>query len=300
MSNRNSGVSWFSRLFVAAQYPLPQHLLSRIVHWLSRRRAGFIKNFAISAFIRILKVDMRDAQATEISEYASFNEFFTRALKDGTRPLADRGHWLVSPVDGTVSQIGPIHDGQVLQAKGHNYTVQALLGGTDLADDFHDGAFATIYLAPYNYHRIHMPADGTLRFMRLIPGRLFSVNAATAAGVPGLFARNERVVCVFDSANGRFAMILVGAMFVGSIETTWAGEITPGGGREPKDWDYAADGPEAVALERGQEMGRFNMGSTVILLHADRSLPWRDELMAGSTVRLGDALSAGAQEIASQ
>lgn len=286
-----------ARLFAVLQYPLPQHALSRIVHWLTRREAGRITHLAIKAFIRIMRVDMGDARDSRPSAYPSFNAFFTRELAEGARPLAPESHRFVSPVDGSISQLGAIEAGKLLQAKGHDYSVSALLGDETLAAEYAGGAFATIYLAPNNYHRIHMPAAGRLRCMRLVPGRLFSVNAATAACIPGLFARNERVVCVFDGEDGPFAMVLVGAMFVGSIETVWAGEITPGGGRKAQTWNYQES--ERIWLPRGAEMGRFNMGSTVILLHPGRS-DWLQALAPGSDLRLGQALTPVDQPSAAQ
>lgn len=285
-----------SRAFATLQYPLPHHLLSRIVHWLARLRAGAVHRLAVRIFIRVMGVDMRDAREPDPGSYPSFNAFFTRALAHGTRPLAPATHRLISPVDGTVSQLGQIRDQRVYQAKGHDFSLDDLLADSALAEEFRDGGFATIYLAPNNYHRIHMPAAGTLRSMHLIPGRLFSVNAATAAHVPRLFARNERVVCVFDGERCAFAMVLVGAMFVGSIETVWAGEVTPGSGRHAFRRDYIPANSDPVRLQRGEEMGRFNMGSTVILLHNVDNLRWREDLRSGSSLRLGEALTPADQD----
>ncbi len=295
MSDEANKPSVGSRLFSALQYPLPHHALSRLVHWLTRRSAGALHRGAIRLFIRLLKVDMADAAEPDPAAYDSFNAFFTRALKPGARALAPASQRLVSPVDGTISQLGEVEEGTIYQAKGHRYSLAKLLGDANLAREFAAGKFATIYLAPNNYHRIHMPASGRLRCYSLIPGRLFSVNGATAACVPRLFARNERVVCVFDSERGPFAMVLVGALFVGSIETVWGGEITPGGGRMPRTWELT-DGQVRPELQRGAEMGRFNMGSTVILLEASAQPAWHPGLHAGNTLRMGEALTASAQD----
>lgn len=289
-----SDASLAARVFSALQYPLPQHALSRVVHWLTRRQAGPLHRAAIRWFIRLLKVDMEDAQVADPAAFETFNAFFTRALKPGARPLASAAHSMLSPVDGTISQLGMVEDGTLYQAKGHRYTLADLLDNETLAREFAAGKFATIYLAPYNYHRIHMPADGRLRSCQRVPGRLFSVNGATAATVPRLFARNERVVCAFDGERGPFVMVLVGALFVGSIETVWAGEITPGNNPAgPAD----AGTPN---LQRGAEMGRFNMGSTVILLDAAPEPGWLGNLAAGSTLRVGEALTVARQSTASQ
>lgn len=286
MNAGRPAASLAARLFAALQYPLPQHALSRVVHWLTRRSAGPLKRAAIRAFIRLLKVDMSDAVVSDPAAFENFNAFFTRELKPGARPLAPAGHRLLSPVDGAISQLGVVADESLYQAKGHRYQLADLLNDEMLAQEFAAGKFATIYLAPYNYHRIHMPADGRLRSCQLVPGRLFSVNGATAATVPRLFARNERVVCVFDGEHGPFIMVLVGALFVGSIETVWAGEITPGKNRRAGTLD--AGQPQ---LQRGAEMGRFNMGSTVILLDASSEPGWLSGLGAGSTLRVGEALT---------
>ncbi len=279
-------------MFVFLQHLLPHHAISRLVHWLTRRRWAWMKNAAIRGFVRAFRVDLSDAEHARPEHYATFNAFFTRALRDGARPADPAPDALLCPVDGTVSQCGHIADGRIYQAKGRDYALSALLGDdAELTQALTGGDFATLYLAPYNYHRIHMPVGGRLTSMRLVPGRLFSVNAATARGVDRLFARNERVVCRFDTDVGPMAMVLVGALNVGSIETVWAGEVTPGGGRKPRLWTYPDAGPDAVALARGAEMGRFNMGSTVILLMAPGAATWSTQLEPGHTVRVGERLA---------
>jgi phosphatidylserine decarboxylase len=280
-----------ARLFVAMQYLLPQHFLSRQVHRLARSRLKPVKNALIGAFVRRFGPDMSDAADPEPRDYPSFNAFFTRSLRPGSRPCDPDRRALSSPVDGTVSQIGRIDGSTLLQAKGHSYSVEALLGGASgWAERFAGGSFATLYLAPYNYHRIHMPAAAALRAAWLIPGKLFSVNAVTAAAVPGLFARNERVVCAFEEGSLAFALALVGALFVGSIATVWHGDVTPCSPRRatvlPLD-----TGRAPMRLERGAELGRFNMGSTVILLLPPGTAQWRPGLQPGSPVRVGQTLA---------
>lgn len=271
--------------FVTLQYLLPHHLLSRIVWLATRIRARPWKNFLIRTFLRHYAVEMSEAAQPDPGVYASFNAFFTRALRDDARPIDTDPHNIVSPVDGTVSEAGQLDSNRLLQAKGRYYTLEELLGGdTALAQRFAGGQFATLYLAPHNYHRIHMPADGKLVSTCHIPGRLFSVNQATAQRVPRLFARNERVVCTFDGEPGRFAVILVGALFVGSMATVWHGDITPTWNRRIRQ----LPAPLApVQLARGEELGRFNMGSTVILLFEKGAMNWQPSVAAGATVRLG-------------
>jgi len=283
-----------NRLFVASQYVLPQHFLSRIVYRLTRSRSRSVKNALIGNFMRGFSPDLSDALQPDPLAYGSFNEFFTRALRPGARPLDPNDHVLISPVDGAVSQIGRLDGSQILQAKGHTYSLEALLGcaagTTDWAPRFARGCFATLYLAPFNYHRIHMPLSGTLRAAWYVPGRLFSVNAVTAGSVPGLFARNERVVCIFEDGPRAFAMVLVGALFVGSMDTVWHGEITP---RSPKSrLELPLDESRApLRLEKGAEMGRFNMGSTVILLLPPDTIDWLPDIKARDAIRMGQSLA---------
>ena len=280
-----------ARLFVAMQYLLPQHFLSRQVQRLTRMRVKPLKNALIGSFVRHFRPDMSDAADPEPHDYPSFNAFFTRSLRPGSRPSDPDPRALVSPVDGTVSQIGRLDGLRLLQAKGHDYSLEALLGGaSDWARRFAGGSFATLYLAPYNYHRIHMPAAAALRAAWLIPGRLFSVNAATAAAVPGLFARNERVVCAFEEGPLAFALALVGALFVGSIATVWHGDVTPCSPRRATELPVDT-GRAPTRLPRGAELGRFNMGSTVILLLPPGTAEWLPALQPGSRVRVGQTLA---------
>ena len=280
-----------AKLFIGMQYLLPQHLLTSVVYSLARTRVRPVKNALIGSFVRHFKPDMSDAVQPDALAYGSFNEFFTRALRPDARPAEGGSQALVSPVDGTVSQLGPLDGSRVVQAKGLYYTLDDLLDGrSEEAARFAGGSFATLYLAPYNYHRIHMPLAGTLRAAWYVPGDLFSVNATTAASVAGLFARNERVVCIFENGPLRFALILVGALFVGSMETVWHGEITP---RRPRRGaDLHPDAKLApLSLERGAEMGRFNMGSTVILLLPPGAAQWLPAFQPGITVRVGQTLA---------
>lgn len=286
-----------ARLFVALQYLLPQHGLSRLVHALTRVRVRWIKNGLIRAFMRGFKPDLSDAIEADPCAYPTFNAFFTRALRDDARAIAPGADAIASPVDGTVSECGPIRGDRLLQAKGHDFTLDALLAGREsLARRFEGGQFATIYLAPYNYHRIHMPLAGTLTETWYVPGWLFSVNRTTATHVAGLFARNERVICAFDGALP-FALVLVGALNVGSMATVWHGEITP---RRPRTLaslpiDAVAPGTAAPrTLAKGAEMGRFNMGSTVILLLPPGRAQWDGSLAAGRIVQVGERIGAAA------
>jgi phosphatidylserine decarboxylase len=281
-------------LFIALQKLLPQHFLSRLVLRLTRVRSPLVKNTLISAFLRRFRPDMSEAAQPDALSYPSFNEFFTRRLRAGVRPVDSSSQVIVSPVDGTVSQIGSLTGSQILQAKGHSFTLEALLAaspaGADWPQRFRGGSFATLYLAPHDYHRIHMPMNGTLRAAWYVPGRLFSVNAVTAASVPNLFARNERVVCIFEEGPALFAMVLVGALFVGSMTTVWHGDITPRRRRQRKDLVVDRSlGP--LSLRKAEEMGRFNMGSTVILLTPPGFADWLPGIAPGSRVRMGEALA---------
>jgi phosphatidylserine decarboxylase len=279
------------RLFIALQHLLPQHLATAFIHWLARVQNSFVRSALIKGFLNLYpQVDLGEAERTQVAQYASFNDFFTRALRAGARPIDAADVALVSPVDGRVSQAGAIEEGHLLQAKGHGYSAEALLGSAARAKPFRGGRFATIYLAPFNYHRIHMPVAGTLREAVHVPGALYSVNQVTAENVPGLFARNERVVCIFDTAYGPLAMVLVGALFVGSVSVVWqAGEITPAKPRPQFPTPLSLPSP-APALAKGDEMGRFNMGSTVILLLPPGMAEWEASLVAGQPLRLGERI----------
>lgn len=278
------------RGFVLLQRLLPQHLLSRLALRLTRSRVTWWKRWQIDWFIRRYQVDMSVAQTTDPQTHPHFNAFFTRALKPGARPLAAGEDTIVSPVDGTVSQAGIADRDRLLQAKGHTYTIDALLGGDeDLATAFYDGPFTTAYLAPRDYHRVHMPLAGRLRMMRYVPGSLFSVNDTTTHLVPGLFARNERLVSLFDTAAGPMAVVMVGAMLVSAMETVWSdGVIHARPGRRPRTWRY--EGERGRILQRGEEMGRFNMGSTVIVLFGRGRAAWSDHVAAGKTLRMGEMI----------
>ncbi len=276
------------KAFIVSQYLIPQHLLSRLVGWIAASEIRWLKNTFINAFIKRYDVNMEEAGRKSADEFRCFNDFFTRELEDGVRPLADGDNQLVSPADGAVSQLGKIENGRIFQAKGQDYSLIELLGGsTERAEEFMGGEFATIYLSPKDYHRVHMPLRGTLREMVYVPGDLFSVNKTTAENVPRLFARNERVVAIFDTEQGPMAMVLVGAMIVAAVETVWAGLITPPK-RELKVVDYT--NPQPVTLEKGEEMGRFLLGSTVVLCFAKDKIHWQEDLSADSPLRMGEAI----------
>jgi len=271
---------------------LPQHTISRIVHAAARSQTPWFKDLLIDAFMRGFAPDLSDAVRTEPRSYESFNAFFTRALQPGARPLPTDPDALACPVDGTVSELGDIDDDRLLQAKGRHYTLGALLAGReDWVARFRGGRFATIYLAPYNYHRIHMAWPGTLRDAWFVPGRLFSVNRTTADGVANLFARNERVNLLFEDHGLHHALLMIGALNVGSMETVWHGEVAP---RRPRRLDRLPVAPlgggDPHALGRGDEVARFNMGSTVILLFPPGAVAWRAGLASGDTVRMGEVI----------
>lgn len=267
---------------------LPQHALAAVMYKVARSRWKPLKNLIIRQVIKRYDVDLLEARISDPSQYGSFNEFFTRALNADARPVASDPDSIVCPADGKVSQVGEISGGRLIQAKGHDYPLLDLLAGNKaLADEFSDGNFATIYLSPKDYHRVHMPAGGTLREMHFVPGQLFSVSEATTQLVPGLFARNERVISIFETDRGPLAVILVGAIFVGSMETVWNGEVR-GSGRNPRVWKY--EGQFALDIPRGEEMGRFNMGSTVILLFPPGVSQWNVDLLAGKEVRMGESI----------
>jgi len=275
------------RLKVLPQYLLPKRALTVYAGWRASRRWGARTTKLIRWFIDKYGVDMGEAANPDPASYASFNEFFTRALKPGARPQARAD--LVCPVDGAISQFGAIRRDQILQAKGHDYSTTALVGGdAALAARFDDGHFATLYLSPRDYHRIHMPCDGRLLRMIHVPGELFSVNPATARGVPGLFARNERVVCVFESARGPFVLALVGATIVGSMATVWHGVVNPPRSSRLREWRYD-DRP--IVLKQGDEMGRFLLGSTVVMLFPASPLRFNPEWAPARTIRLGEAMA---------
>ncbi len=282
------------RLAVLPQYLLPKQALTQLAGTLARAQAGGLTTAVIRWFVGRYGVNMAEAAEPDIARYASFNDFFTRPLKPGARPLA-RARW-ICPVDGAISQFGRIERDQIFQAKGHHYSTRALVGGdATLAAEFDDGAFATLYLSPRDYHRIHMPAEGRLRRMIHVPGELFSVNPTTARGVPGLFARNERVVCVFDSPSGNdgpFVMVLVGATIVGSMATAWHGIVNPPRPGQLRDWDYRGEA-EPIVLRQGDEMGRFLLGSTVVMLFPKtgrKGLRFNPDWSPARAIRMGEKM----------
>ena len=269
------------------QHLLPKRLLTELAGAFARRQGGALTQTAIRRFIARYGVNMAEAANPDPASYASFNEFFTRPLKDGARPLAD-ATW-ICPVDGAISAFGPVKKDQVYQAKGHGYSTRTLVGGdAGLAAQFDDGHFATLYLSPKDYHRIHMPCAGTLREMIWVPGSLYSVNPATAKALPGLFAKNERVVCVFDTAHGPFVLVLVGATIVGSMATTWHGVVNPPRFKDVKRWTYEN---QTIAFQQGQEMGRFLLGSTVVMLWPKRPLQFNPDWAPARPIRLGEAMA---------
>jgi phosphatidylserine decarboxylase len=276
------------RLAVLPQYLLPKQALTRFAGWVAGAQWGSSTTALIRWFIGRYGVNMAEAAQADPAAYASFNEFFTRALRPGVRPLATAD--LICPVDGAISQFGAIHDGRIFQAKGHDYSATALLGGDKaLAAHFHGGHFATLYLSPKDYHRIHMPCAGRLLRMIHVPGELFSVNPTTARGVPGLFARNERVVCVFDAEHGPWVMVLVGATIVGSMATVWHGVVNPPRPGGLREWAY---NDQAIDLPRGAEMGRFLLGSTVVMLFPAGPLRFNPTWAPGGAIQMGQAMAS--------
>jgi len=286
--------------FACLQYLLPKHALSRIIYRVMRTQRPWLRKRLLAFFLRHYQVNMDEAVVRDPYAYASFNSFFTRALNTDARPISSDARAFVSPVDGTVSQCGTIERHGILQAKGRTFSLLELLGGEPRAQKYIGGSFATIYLAPYNYHRIHMPYSGRVRETIYLPGDLFSVNAATARTVPRLFARNERVVCDFDASpssappntekgkNWNFAMVYVGALFVGSMETTWSGEVNPPPRRQLKP--IVVTTGVGRSLGKGEEAGRFNMGSTVVIVVPPNRVTWSDQLRAGAIVRMGEKI----------
>ena len=275
------------RLAVLPQYLLPKQALTTLAGKFASARLGGLTTSVIRWFVGRYNVNMAEAANPDIASYTSFNDFFTRALKPGARPLAPAD--LICPVDGAISQFGPIAKDQVFQAKGHTYSTTALVGGdAAAAARFHNGHFATLYLSPRDYHRIHMPCAGELTRMVHVPGDLFSVNPTTARGVPGLFARNERVVCFFESAQGPFVLVLVGATIVGSMATVWHGQVNPPRTGVLRQWDYAKG---QVSLQQGEEMGRFLLGSTVVMLFPQGPLQFNPQWSPTRPIQLGEAMA---------
>jgi phosphatidylserine decarboxylase len=274
--------------FCLLQTLLPQHALSRLMHRLARCENRAWKSAFINTIVRLYGVNLAEAQQPNPAAYASFNAFFTRALKPESRPLCPDSDALLCPADGAISQIGEISADRIIQAKGKSFSATELLGGdAERAKPFVNGKFATVYLSPRDYHRLHMPLTGTLREMIHVPGSLFSVNGATTANLPNLFARNERVAAIFDTEAGPMALVLVGAIFVASIETIWHGEVTPPAGKDVRVWHYSGDVP---VIGKGEEMGRFNMGSTIIVLFGENAVAWEADIKSGCSVKMGQKL----------
>ncbi len=279
------------RLFIFMQYILPHHTLSRLIGRLAECQTAWFKNRLIAWFIKRYQVNMSEALLEDPSAYRHFNDFFTRSLKEDARPLDNSEKAVLSPADGAISQLGSIEHGRIFQAKGHSFSLLELLGGdAERAAPFMGGSFSTVYLSPKDYHRVHMPLTGILREMVYIPGRLFSVNQTTAENVPELFARNERVACIFDTEQGPMAVVLVGAMIVASIETVWAGQVTPPL-RNLHTYDYSQAARQPITLEKGAELGRFKLGSTAIVLFGPNHVAWDDALQETSAVQVGQRLA---------
>ena len=277
------------KLFAGLQYLLPQRLLSRLVNGFMRIRLAPVKDLQIAIVGGLAGVDWSESRLQDSADFLTFNDFFTRELADGLRPIDPDPESLVSPSDGRISQCGRITNDRILQAKGHHFSIRALLAHDPDCAAFNNGFFHTIYLSPRDYHRVHMPVSGKLLRTIHVPGRLFSVSPGTVRQVPNLFARNERLVNIFDTDQGPFAVIMIGAIFVSSMDTVWAGTVTPRR-RRPTTVDYRL--PETVTLAKGEEMGRFNMGSTVILLFPENSLDWDETLVPGASVQMGQQVAA--------
>jgi len=282
------------KIKITFQYIMPKHAISRLVGKLAAAKMGWLTTKLISMFIKAYGINMNEAKLKKASDFDTFNNFFTRELEEGARTIDNDESTICYPVDGAISQQGDIIDGQLIQAKGFNYSVTSLLGGDEkTAAPFQGGKFSCIYLAPKDYHRIHMPMAATLREMIYVPGELFSVNPLTARNVPDLFARNERVVAIFDTEQGELAMVLVGATIVASIETTWAGTITPPAGKDIFRWQYPKDGADAITFNKGDEMGRFKLGSTVVSTFAPKMLDnFAPDAGPGTVTRLGEVYAS--------
>ena len=277
-----------AELFVALQRLLPQHALSRLIARAAESKMPWLKNRLIERAIAAFDINIDEAESSDLDDYENFNSFFTRALKDGARPIDQDSDALISPADGAVSQAGPITRQRIIQAKGSDYSASRLLGDSEEAKLYTDGAFTTIYLSPKDYHRVHMPIAGTLISTRYIPGDLFSVNDKTAQALPGLFARNERLVCQFDSELGQFALVFVGAMLVAGIETVWGGFETPGRGAV-RNADFSG---RDLNFDKGEEIGRFKFGSTVILMFQKDKIDWQDSFVPQAPVQMGEKIAS--------
>lgn len=277
------------KIKITLQYIMPKHAISRIMGKFAASESGWFTTKFIEWFIKTYKINMSEAKLKNATDFKTFNDFFTRELEDGARPINSDENTLCYPVDGAISQQGNIENGQLIQAKGFNYSLKSLLGGNETdASLFEEGKFSCIYLAPKDYHRIHMPMAATLRKMIYVPGELFSVNPLTAQNVPDLFARNERVVTIFDTEHGSLAMVLVGATIVASIETVWAGTITPPKGKDVFTWIYPATGADAIQLKKGDEMGRFKLGSTVVSTFSPDMIEFNHNAGPETVTKLGE------------
>ncbi|OON41782.1 phosphatidylserine decarboxylase [Izhakiella australiensis] len=292
----------FDKIKLGLNAVLPKQALTELAGWAAEKRGGRLTKAAIDLFVWFYKVDMSEAQKSDTARYRTFNDFFVRPLRDDARPVDADPNLLVLPADGAVSQLGHIEGNQIFQAKGHHYSLEALVAGSpQMSEVFRDGEFVTTYLAPRDYHRVHMPCNGILREMIYVPGDLYSVNPLTARNIPNLFARNERVICLFDTEFGPMAQILVGATIVGSIETVWSGTVTPPRDGAIKRWTWpAADEQGAVVLLKGQEMGRFKLGSTVINLFAPAKVKLAESLTPETATRLGQPLAVALQPVPAQ
>lgn len=276
-------------LKVTPQYIIPQHLLSKLMHWFMQIEQPWIKNTTAKLMIKAFKINVSEAENENIEDYPTFNAFFTRPLKAEARPIDETPHAWCSPVDGVISQSHSIHGNKMIQAKKHEYETEALLGGDiEYAQNFKNGDAAVIYLSPKDYHRIHCPIDATLNSMTYVPGDLFAVNPATVQNVPGLFARNERLILRFENEHGDFCLVMVGAILVGSMETVWHGKVTPDYLPTLKHWDYS---DQYITFEKGQEIGRFNMGSTVILLTPNGQMPELGQIAQNTPIKMGQHLA---------
>ncbi|MFV9996656.1 MAG: archaetidylserine decarboxylase [Arsenophonus endosymbiont of Dermacentor nuttalli] len=281
------------KIKIKLQYLLPKQALTQIAGWLANQKAAGFTQLMIKLFAKFYKVDMAEAKESEFSAYTTFNEFFTRPLKENIRPIVVGSNQLALPADGVINQLGSIIDDQLLQAKGHSYSLTTLLAGNYiLADEFRNGLFVTTYLSPRDYHRVHMPCDGLLTEMIYVPGDLFSVNQLTTSNVPNLFARNERLICIFETPFGKMAQILIGATIVGSIDTSWCGCINHEREGIIKRWTYPEkDKTGSVYLKKGEEMGKFKLGSTVINLFESNHIQFNSVLERGTVTRVGELLA---------
>lgn len=279
-----------AEIFVALQRILPKHALSRLIAKAAESQRPWLKNALIQRAISAFEINMQEAKSDDLDDYKNFNAFFTRELKTGARPIDNTAGAIISPADGAISQAGDIRTNRIFQAKGIDYSTSRLLGSSEQAKAYENGSFATIYLSPKDYHRVHMPVAGRLLSSRYIPGELFSVNDQTAQALPGLFARNERLVCEFESDElGRFALVFVGAMLVAGIETVWSGFEKPGPGAV-RESDFSSD---SLVFAKGDEIGRFKFGSTVILLVRNNALDWDEKIEAYAPVQMGEKIAAG-------